>query len=178
MPSPGPGFVPLPMGFVPPGIPLASSPADDDGDDFDGAGAPARPLPPFFQTVFNPLMLGPLPTMPTHLGPVQPGQYPTHVATIPLQQLGLAQPATAPPAAVVAAAAAARLERRRDERRRAAAAAEREVAAMCARVAPWLARAPRREVERWAAVRNTDLRAGRWLLHVSPATRKRSGLKY
>ena len=176
MPSPGPGFVPVPAGFVPPGVPLASSPAPGAA----APGAPPRPqAAPFFQTVVNPALM--FPPLPAHMHvPPAAGQYPAPLPmmhALPLQLVPAGLAPAPPPAAAVAAAAAARLERRREERRRAAAAAEREVAAMCARVGPWLARAPRREVERWCVVRNTDLRAGRWLLHVAPATRKRSGLR-
>jgi hypothetical protein len=171
MPSPGPGFVPVPAGLVPPGVPLASSPAPG------AAPRPPQPttaVPPFFQTVIPPaLVFPPAPVgAPPHHYPVP---LPMHALPLQLVPMGLAP---APPAAVVAAASAARLERRREERRRAVAAAEREVAAMCARVGPWLARASRREVERWCVVKNTDLRAGRWLLHVAPSSRKRSGLRY
>jgi hypothetical protein len=166
MPSPGPGFVPVPATFVPPGVPLASSPAPP--------GAPPRPAPaPFFQTVVNPALM--FPTLPAHLQtPPAAGHYPAPLPmhAVPLQFVPLGHHHH-PPAAAIAAAQAARLERRR-----AAATAEREVAAMCARVAPWMTRASKREVERWCVLRNTDLRAGRWLLHVAPATRKRSRLRY
>jgi hypothetical protein len=83
-----------------------------------------------------------------------------------------------PHPASVAAATAARLEARREELRCEGEALERQVEGMCKRVAPYLRLVDRREVQKWAVVKNTDLRASRWLLHVCSSTRKRSGLRY
>jgi hypothetical protein len=79
---------------------------------------------------------------------------------------------------IIASPAMAAVSAQLEERRREKAAAEQEVEEMEARMNPWLVRASRREVEKWVVVKNTDLRAGRWLLYVCPSTRKRRVLRY
>jgi hypothetical protein len=54
-----------------------------------------------------------------------------------------------------------------------------EFALMESRMQTWLVRSPRKQVDQWVQIKNTDLRAGeRWLLYVCPSSQAMRKLRF